>query len=226
MFDGGPQIQTRECTTSDYAEIGFDTQPVTPQKPQLPVAQATDSATKVPSASTTVESPSESAAQGACAEKPVDKNDGYAQVRKRSVQEEPVPPVSSSTAERSETEGGEDEYGYSKVQPRINIEAPEVAGNGQQGGSDPDRTPGDGADSGEELEEEDELYMNAVSRPDPDPIPELPHPLSQTDTAPLKGVLEFLSNNRQVCRRSYYDARLSGDPVANMKKLLEELSVG
>ncbi|XP_025095732.1 uncharacterized protein LOC112564852 isoform X3 [Pomacea canaliculata] len=87
--------------------------------------------------------------------------------------------------------------------------------------SDGSRTPGDGADSGDDLDADD-LFKRVSSQPRP--IPNLPHPLTQEDMAPLKELQEFLSNNRHVCRPSNYDVIVTTDPVVDMKNLLQELS--
>ena len=114
----------------------------------------------------------------------------------------------------------EDSYGYTKVNRQTTPPSTD-----SHNSRDSLRTAGDGAsdDLSDDLSDEDEVYTNALSQADPDPIPPFPHPLGSDDEEPLAALQEFLSNNRKVCRLSFFDRTVVEDPVGDMKRLLQEL---
>lgn len=230
--EGTAHVQMRQSTTSEsaYAEIGFHNLPVNPKKIPSPFALNMDSASLGH-----LQAVSEQTPQAAVAGRDEDLKEDcrYAQVGEKSIQADQLKVTPKINTESSDA-GGEDSYGYATVQPRSTriVTAPPLTasttGNGLEGDTDRPRTPGDGAESNDDddNDEVDELYMDAISHRDPGPIPQLPHPLTLNDVEPLKTVQEFLTQNRQICRRSYYSSKLTEDPVASIKKLLKEISLG
>lgn len=69
----------------------------------------------------------------------------------------------------------------------------------------------------------EDVYINAASLSEDNTIPALPYSLTADDMAPLEILRKFLTNNSQVCRRSYVDLNPSKDPVADMKAFLQGL---
>lgn len=234
--EGTAHVQMRQSTTSEsaYAEIGFHNLPVDPKKILSPVALNMDSASL-----RHLQAVSEQTPQAAVAGRDEDlKEDcGYTQIGEKSIQADQFEGTPKVNTESSDA-GGEDSYGYATVQPRSTriltpMPAPPLTasttGSFLEGDTDRPRTPGDGAESNDDDdddEEVEELYMDAISHRDPGPIPQLPHPLTSNDEEPLKTMHEFLKQNKQICRRSYYSSKLTEDPVASMKKLLKEISLG
>ena len=147
----------------------------------------------------------------------------YARVEVRakrdSSQRLPVPACPPET--RIEAEGCEkDTSGYAKVKPRTKPASVSTLGDSD----DSPRTAGDGvSDDSDDLSDENDVYMEASSQADPGPIPAFPYPLQPDDVEPLAALQEFLSNNRKVCRWSFFDRTVVEDPVGDMKRLLQEL---
>lgn len=122
---------------------------------------------------------------------------------------------------RMEAEGCErDTYGYAMVKPRTKPASVSALGDSD----DSPRTAGDGtSDDSDDLSGENDVYMDASSQADPGPIPAFPYPLQPDDVEPLAALQEFLSNNRKVCRWSFFDRTVVEDPVGDLKRLLQEL---
>lgn len=148
----------------------------------------------------------------------------YAKVAVRAARVSPQPAPACSSLPRTEAEGSEeDSYVYATVMPKIIL----TPVSSLENAGDSPRAAGDGAsdDHSDDPSDEDDVYVNISQAAELSPIPAFPHPLGPDDEEPLAALREFLSNNRKVCRCSFFDQTAVEDPVGDMKRLLHELQL-